>query len=246
MVFNRCVAGLALLAIAGFAQQPDPQAIERGRKQFEQACGFCHGNDATGARGPDLIRSTLVNRDKGGDLLGPVVRNGRVDKGMPAFSYSDAQISDLSAFLRDRLRAALASASVPRDYPVEKLLTGSADAGKQYFSSHCARCHSTTGDLAGIATKYSPINLEARFLYPRGKRSSVTVTLATGERVSGTLAHLDEFEVALRDSSGWYRSWPRETVKVDVNDPLEKHRELLQQYTDADVHNLFAYLETLK
>ena len=44
------------------AETPDP-AIERGHKQFEQACGFCHGSDATGTRGPDLVRSTLVAHD---------------------------------------------------------------------------------------------------------------------------------------------------------------------------------------
>jgi len=232
--------------MACLAQKPDPKSIERGRKQFEQACGFCHGNDATGARGPDLIRSSLVNRDKDGNLIGPVVRAGRVDKGMPAFAYNEAQMTDLSAFLHDRLRAALASASVPRDYPVEKLLTGNSATGKAYFAGHCAQCHSATGDLRGVASRYTPINLEARFLYPSGKRSTVTVTLPSGEKISGTLAHIDEFNVALRDGTGWYKSWPRENVKVEVNDPLEKHREMLHQYSDADVHNLFAYLETLK
>jgi cytochrome c oxidase cbb3-type subunit 3 len=137
---------------------------------------------------------------------------------------------------------------VPRDYPVEKLLTGNAAAGKTYFfgAGHCDTCHSPTGDLAGVAKKYTPINLEARFLYPGGGRRSVTVTTPSGEKVSGTLAHLDEFNVALRDGTGWYRSWPRDRVQVEVRDPIEKHRELLQKYTDADVHNLFAYLETLK
>lgn len=227
---------------------PDPKAVERGKKQFESACGFCHGNDATGSRGPDLIRSPIVNRDKEGELMGPVIKNGRPDKGMPAFDYTSAQLSDIAAFLHERLLAALRSASVPRDYPVEKLLTGNADAGKAYFfgDGRCDTCHSPTGDLAGIAKKYSPINLEARFLYPGGVRRSVTVTLASGEKVSGTVAHIDEFNVALRDGTGWYRSWPRDRVKVEVHDPLEKHRELLHKYTDADVHNIFAYLETLK
>src|SRR5215510_7747 len=61
----------------------DP-AVERGRKQFVQSCGFCHGADATGARGPDLLRSPLVAHDVKGDQIGEVIRNGRTDKGMPA------------------------------------------------------------------------------------------------------------------------------------------------------------------
>jgi cytochrome c oxidase cbb3-type subunit 3 len=238
----------ALFAVSSLAASPDPKAAERGKALFQQACGFCHGNDATGARAPDLVRSALVNRDEGGKLIGPAVKNGRPDKGMPAFAYTDAQLSDLAAFLHHQVKAALDSNSVPHDYPVEKLATGDAAAGKSYFYGvgRCDTCHSTTGDLAGIAKRYSPLNLESRFLYPRGARRTVTVTTPSGEKVSGTLAQMDEFNVALRDGTGWYRSWTRDQVKVEVRDPLEKHRALLYQYTDTDIHNLFTYLETLK
>jgi cytochrome c oxidase cbb3-type subunit 3 len=246
-----CLAGIILLmpgTVPALCQRPKNEAVDRGKKLFESACGFCHGNDATGARGPDLIRSALVNHDQGGNLIGPVVKNGRIDKDMPAFAYNNSQISDLAAFLHDQTQVALHSASVPRDYPLEKLLTGDASAGKAYFfgAGHCDTCHSPTGDLAGIAKKYTPINLEARFLYPGGTRRMVTVTLPSGQQVSGTLAQMDEFNVALRDGTGWYRSWRRDQVKVEVRDPMDKHRELLHQYTDVDVHNIFAYLETLK
>ena len=239
----------AIIAVSAFAAAPDPKAVERGKQQFQQACGFCHGPDATGGRGPDLVRSALVNRDQDGKLIGPAVKNGRPDKGMPAFDYTEAQLADLAAFLHAQVRAALDSNSVPRDYPVEKLATGTAAAGKEYLygAGHCDSCHSPTGDLAGIAKRYSPLNLESRFLYPRGARRSVTVTLPSGEQVSGTLAQMDEFDVALRDGTGWYRSWARGQVKnVEVHDPLDKHRELLYKYTDTDIHNLFTYLETLK
>jgi len=248
MLFRRNVLGVTVLAVAALAADPDPKAVERGRELFQQACGFCHGNDATGARGPDLVRSAMVSHDEDGNLIGPVIKNGREEKGMPAFAYTSEQISDLAAFLHAQTEVALHSNSVPRDYPVEKLLTGDPAKGKAYFlgAGHCNSCHSPTGDLTGVAKKYSPVDLEARFLYPRGKRPSVTVTVRSGEKVSGTLAHLDEFTVALNDSAGWHRSWARSQVKVDVRDPLEKHRELLSQYTDADIHNLFAYLETLK
>lgn len=243
----RCLLVIAVFALNVCAASPDPKA-ERGKQLFQQACGFCHGNDATGARGPDLVRSALVNRDKDGNLIGPAVKSGKPDKGMPPFAYTDAQIADLAAFLHQQLLAALNSSSVPGDYPVEKLATGDATAGKAYFFGvgHCDSCHSPTGDLAGIAKRYSPLKLEGRFLYPRGARRMVTVTLPSGEQVSGTLAQIDEFNVALRDSTGGYRSWPREQLKVEVHDPLEKHRELLYQYSDADIHNLFTYLETLK
>jgi cytochrome c oxidase cbb3-type subunit III len=249
--FRGCLAVLItfmLGAVPARAQKPANESVDRGRKLFQSACGFCHGNDATGSRGPDLIRSPLVNHDQGGNLIGPVIKNGRIDKDMPAFAYNNSQISDLAAFLHDQTQAALRSASVPRDYPIEKLLTGNAAAGKAYFfgAGHCDTCHSPTGDLAGIAKKYTPINLHARFLYPGGGGRMVAVTLRSGQKISGTLAQLDEFNVALRDGTDWYRSWPRDQVNVELRDPMDKHRELLHQYTDANVHDLFAYLETLK
>lgn len=234
---------------------PDP-AIERGRKQFEQSCGFCHGPDATGARAPDLVRSTLIAHDVKGDLISEVIRRGRPDKGMPPLPMTDEQVADIAAFLHARAKEALESASVPRSYPVEKLLTGNPEAGKAYFNGAggCKNCHSPTGDLAGIATKYSPIDLEARMLYPGRRRTAdntgihaiAIVTLPSGEQIKGQLVHADDFVIGLRDDSGWYRSFSRDRMKVEVQDPLTAHRELLDKLTQADVHNLFAYLQTLK
>src|SRR6266446_9223838 len=229
------------------AVSQDP-AIERGHKQFQQSCGFCHGSDATGGRGPDLVRSPLVAHDVKGDKIGEVIRLGRADKGMPAIPMTDQQVLDVAAYLHARAAEALRSAGVPKNYPLEKLLTGDPAAGKSFFNGAggCQGCHSLVGDLANIATKYSPIDLEARMLYPGGKPTIVVVTLPTGEEVKGPLAHADDFVIALRDASGWYRSFLRDTVKVELQDPLAAHRELLDKLTQADVHNLFAYLESLK
>jgi cytochrome c oxidase cbb3-type subunit 3 len=128
-------------------------------------------------------------------------------------------------------------------------LTGNAEAGKKLFygEGKCSNCHSPDKDLAGIAKKYPPMDLQAKFLYPEGSaRTTVTVTLPSGLEMSGELAHLDAFTVALRDAEGWYHSWPIHSVRVAVHDPLTAHRELLEKYSNVDVHNLFAYLETFK
>src|ERR1700732_549379 len=246
------VAIVFLIAISNSPARPqaDTQhpAIERGHKQCGQACGFCHGPDATGARGPDLVRSPLVAHDVKGDKIGEVIRLGRPDKGMPAMPMTDQQVLDIAAYLHARAAEALNSAGIPSMYPIEKLLTGDPEAGKADFNGAggCKTCHSPTGDLVAIATKYSPIDLEACMLYPRGQPTIAVVTLPSGGQVRGPLAHADDFVIALRDASGWYRSFLRDRVKVELQDPLAVSRELLDKLTQADVHNLFAYLEGLK
>lgn len=249
-------SGFILTMLLGFsgsmalAQAPSPELIAGGRKTFQQYCSFCHGPDATGARGPDLVRSALVAHDVDGNLIGEVIHSGRPDKGMPALPLNREQVTAIAAFLHDRALAALNSAEVPEQYPLSKLLTGNAEAGKEFFNGAggCKACHSPSGDLKGIAAKYSPLRLETQMLYPREPAAVTTVTVAlpSGERVHGRLVHLDEFTVALRDSSGWYRSFSRDRVRVEVRDPLAAHQKLLNVLTQQEVHDLFAYLETLK
>ncbi|HLW75904.1 MAG TPA: cytochrome c [Bryobacteraceae bacterium] len=241
------VSGVVLLA------QPQPKsdqaAVERGRSQFKSSCGFCHGDDATGNRGPDLIRSSSLAHDNNGDVLAPIIRNGRADQGMPAFAtLPAAQIADIVTFLHFQAYSALNSNSVPNDYPLAKLLTGNAEAGQKYFNGAggCSGCHSATGDLRGAATKYRPLELQQRFIYPsRGAVPTATVK-AGADTFEGRVVHDDEFEIAITAKDGWYRSWPRDQVQVEIHDPLAAHRALMTKYTDADIHNLFAYLETLK
>lgn len=229
----------------------DPAAIQRGQALFKSSCGFCHGNDATGARAPDLLRSAEVMHDDRGNVLGPFIRNGRPDKGMPSFAtMKDDEIADIVAFLHHQENAALHSNGVSRNYPLSRLLTGNAQAGKAYFfgAGGCSHCHSVTGDLAGIADKYSPVDLQQHIVYPRERKLHTTavVTLPDGTRFEGPVLHEDEFNIGITCQDGWYRSWPIADVKIEIHDPLAAHRELMNQYTDADMHNLFAYLETLK
>lgn len=229
----------------------DPAAVERGQTLFKSSCGFCHGNDATGARAPDLLRSPLVLHDDNGNLLGPTIRNGRPDKGMPSFTtMKDDEIAAIVAFLEYQANQALHSRRAGADYPAAKLLTGNAQAGKAYFdgAGGCSGCHSVTGDLAHVATKYSPIDLQQHMVYPSSKNApkTATVTLNDGTEYHGKVARQDEFNIALVCDDGWYRTFPDADVKISEKDPLEVHRELMQKYTDADLHNLFAYLETLK
>jgi cytochrome c oxidase cbb3-type subunit 3 len=196
-----------------------------------------------------------VNHDKDGDVIGPIVRNGRIDKGMPAFgagSLNDQKLAEIVAFLHARTIEARHSAGVRSDYPLAKLLTGNAQEGKAYFNGvgGCSGCHSVDGDLKGIASRYQPLELQQLFLYPGPTGSptdrTATITLPSGKTVVGGVVHLDEFSIDIRDNDGWYHSWNRKDVQINLKDPLAAHRELLSKYSDDDVHNLFAYLETLK
>jgi cytochrome c oxidase cbb3-type subunit III len=230
--------------------------VKRGRDQFVKTCSFCHGANATGtSNGPNLILSTVVRHDDNGSQIGPVIREGRPDKGMPAFNLTDTEIADLATFLHSRMAASdLRSATHSMSgYSLDKLLTGKPEDGKTFFfgAGKCFTCHSPTGDLAGIAGKYPPVTLQARMLYPAGSREAgshetATVTDASGRQSKGPLVLLTNFDVAIHDTDGWYRSWPLESVTVHIEDPLGAHLALLPKYTDADMHSVFAYLESLK
>ncbi|MGH9582529.1 MAG: c-type cytochrome, partial [Bryobacteraceae bacterium] len=176
-----------------------------------------------------------------------VVHNGRPEKGMPAFQIPDSEIRQIAAFLHAEMKqAASVSQHMPSQYPLKKLLVGNAAEGKSYFEKHCASCHSPQGDLAHIASKYSPFDLQTRIAFPAGDPPELTVKDRTDRVFKGKQVYADAFFVSLKDSNGWLHTWPRNKVTITVHDPLAAHEALLKQYTDKDVHNLFAYLETLK
>jgi cytochrome c oxidase cbb3-type subunit 3 len=268
-------AGLAFVAPTGASAQgrgqaspasvrpaapPVPQSyprdqVEAGRTRFAAQCGFCHGRDAAGGEGgTDLTRSALVGEDVRGDRIRPLLRSGRPEKGMPAFSLPDADLVAIVAFIHDQRAEAASATGGRRAVDVADLQTGNAEAGKRYFDGACARCHSAAGDLKGVATRYQGLPLLQRMLYPgsgRGagpapKPPAVRVTLRDGQVVSGTLAHRDEFTISITDAGGWPRSWPANQVTFTVDDRLQAHVEQLGKYTDADIHDVLAYLQTLR
>ena len=187
--------------------------------------------------------------------MAPVVRSGR--PGMPKFTLSDDQIADIAAFVHT-FRAAGYDES--RLKPAS-IIVGDAKAGEAFFMAKCASCHSAAGDLRGIATRIADQRmLQQTWLMPgsgagrsgpppvRVPPPTVTVTLASGEKVEGTLNRIDDFTVALTMADGTRRTFQTEgnVPKVEVHDPLQPHRDLLRTYSDTDIHNVTAYLVTLK
>src|SRR5499426_1446516 len=236
----------------------DPTAIARGKALYSVNCQFCHGADTRGGDGgPSLLRSGLVLDDKNGELIAPVVQNGRTDRGMPKFQFTSEQVADVAVFIHTFKAAGYDESRVKPP----SIVVGDAKAGQAFFNAKCASCHSTTGDLKGLASRITDERLfQQTWLMPgsgagRGgpppvtmKPTTVTVTLASGEKVTGTIDRLDDFVVSLTTADGTHRSFriAGDTPKVEVNDPLQPHKDLLRVYTDADIHNVTAFLWTLK
>jgi cytochrome c oxidase cbb3-type subunit 3 len=235
-------------------QSYSAEQVQAGQVRFASQCGFCHGRDAAGGEtGPDLTRSNLVAEDSRGDKIGAVVRAGRSDKGMPAFDMNDTDLGAIVAFIHDQKTKAESLGGGRRSVDLSDLQTGNAEAGRTYFSGAggCTRCHSATGDLAGIANRFQGLPLLQRMLYPTGGRpatrpAKVTVTLPSGESLSGAVNSRDEFTIVMTDAAGMRRSFATADVKFTIDDPLSAHFDLLGKYTDDDMHNVFAYLQTLQ
>jgi cytochrome c oxidase cbb3-type subunit III len=234
----------------------DPNAVARGKVLFDVNCSFCHGADARGGDdGPNLLRSELVLEDKNGESIGPVLLNGR-DRGMPKFTFTTGQISDVAAYIHS---FPVSSRTGPGNI---NIVVGNAKAGEVFFNTKCASCHSVTGDLKGLATKYTdPKALQQTWLLPgSGGRlggagtvrtappMTAVVTLPSGEKVEGKLDRIDDFVVSLTLPDGTHRSFVTEgnTPAVAIRDPLQAHKDLLRTYADSDIHNVTAFLVNLK
>jgi len=245
------------------ASQPPPKTvipqtypleqIQAGSLRFTSQCGFCHGRDAAGGEtGPDLTRSKLVADDNRGDKIGPLVRAGRPDQGMPSFTLSDTDLAAIVAFIHDQKTKSEALGGGRRSVDAADLATGNADAGRLYFNGAgaCSGCHSVTGDLAGVASRYQGLALLQRMLYPSGRpapaRPKVTLSLPSGQTVVAPLAGDDEFTIVIIDPSGARQTFEKSAVKFKIDKPLSAHFDQLGKYTDEDMHNVFAYLNTLR
>ena len=235
---------LAALVLPSPALAQDP--VARGADIYiRKGCLGCHGASGRGGVGPQLARTPLTL-----DAFLNQLRNPRGN--MPPFNLSDTDLMAMVAFIHDQKTQAESAVGGRRSVDVSDLQTGNATAGKKYFDTACTRCHSATGDLAGIAARVQGLQLLQRMLYPGGpprdpkRAAQVTVTLANGQTVTGRLTYRDEFTIGLTDASGWYRSWPTRQVRFTVDDPLQAHVDQLGKYTDADMHDVLAYLQTLR
>jgi cytochrome c oxidase cbb3-type subunit 3 len=253
--------------VPGQKRQPgDPAQIARGKLLFEINCRACHGADLRGGDlgGPNLLRSQVALADQDGELIVPIIQGSRQKMGMPAIGISPADAKAVAAYVRSVIGTIGVQGKPPDEgRPAPSILVGNASEGKAYFAVKCSGCHSATGDLRGLATKIPDQKmLQTAWVsgHERGEDSDAppgtptrrtvmaTVTLPSGENVEGQLVHIDDFLVTVRLADGTERSFDRkgDVPKVVVRDPMKTHRDLLSEYTDKDIHDVTAYLVTLK
>jgi len=243
----------------------DPVVIERGKTLYGVSCRGCHGADLRGGDmgGPNILRSQLVRSDEDGELIMPIIQGGRQSAGMPAIAMSVPDMKAVAAYLRSVITTVGRQGTPPSiGVSAPSILVGDASAGQTYFAAKCSGCHSATGNLSGIATRIpDPKTLQNTWVNGgragRGAASTsdvsariptVTVTMPSGEVAEGRLVRMDDFLITLARADGSLRTIRRDVdgLKVDVRDPMKAHRDLLGAYTDKDIHDVTAYLVTLK
>ena len=254
----------------------DPAAHDRGRALCASHCIDCHGSQARGSdTGPNIIRTKVVNFDRSaavaGSVLGPFLKAGHPTQSQkPSASFTDEEVVALANFLRQRVNDTMRGSPL---FTVGDIVVGDPKAGEAYFNGEggCATCHNaSTRSLAGVATRIpAPVDLQQRMLFPGGggrgrgrgarggppgaeasvDRNAITVTVApaSGSVVSGVLVEESDFYITLRESDGTVRVVRRAPgMKVTKTNPLQAHIDLLDRISDTQIHDLVAYLETLK
>jgi cytochrome c oxidase cbb3-type subunit III len=233
----------------GLGAEPDKAAAARGAPLFQQNCGFCHGPQARGAEGPNLITSDVVLGDDHGEHLVPFLKKGRPEKGMPSFaSVADDQLKDIAEFLHLQVEEVANRGT----YHVLNILVGDAARGQAYVSANCMSCH-TADTFAHIASKFrSPDLLQRSWVWPARPTDNslaitATVKTADGGTISGRVTQVSDFRVTLVDSDGQTHVIDRVPgVDVQMKDPLAPHQAMIMTLKNDDMHNVTAYLETLK
>lgn len=251
----------------------DPAVLARGKALYSGSCASCHGADARGGQlgGINLLRSQLVFNDKDGELIIPVVQNGRPGTQMPPMPIPPDDIKAIAAFVHDlQSKGSNQGGPPPGEEVALNIVVGDAKAGAQYFAAKCGTCHSATGDLQGVGARYEPRTLQNVWVsggtarargqgVPGGgsgggrgpqdrQATTAVITLPSGEKVEGRLVRVDDFLVGIVQADGTQRSFRRDgdVPKVEIKDPLAGHRALLGALTNKDMHDVTAYLASLK
>jgi cytochrome c oxidase cbb3-type subunit 3 len=238
----------ATRAFLGLGTPPDKVAAGRAAPVYQQNCAFCHGPQARGATAPSLVTSDLVLGDDHGEHLAPFLKSGRPEKGMPAFSQlTDQQRTDLAEFLHQQVEDVANRGA----YRLQNIVVGDAAKGKTYVTAHCMSCHSSA-TFAHIAGKFRTADqLQRGWVWPRPADNTLAITAtvksADGAVLSGRVTQVSDFRITLISSDGQTHILDRVPgVDVALKDPLAPHQAIADTLANDDMHNVTAYLESLK
>lgn len=233
----------------GLGAAPDAVAVGRGGPIYAQNCAACHGPDARGGIGPNLLYSNLVLDDDHGEKIAPFLAVGRPEKGMPPFpTLADRERRDIAEFLHQQVENYANRGTYKNTNDV---MTGNAVSGAAFFRANCVACHAASGDMKGVAARYRPLDLQRNAIFPARENHPTravraTVTTPAGA-VEGRVTKIDDFTITLVDASGAERAFRREPgVTVTLKDPLQWHKDFSWRVKDAEMTDLVTYLGTLK
>jgi mono/diheme cytochrome c family protein len=239
-----------------------PDVVVRGKGLYEANCASCHASDLRGGpNGTNLLRSGTALSDQHGELVGAAI-----GKHNPPLTLASTDSVAIAEYIHSIHATMSGQGSPPGRYPTGielNVLVGDAQAGEKTFAAFCSNCHSVTGDLKGIASKFS----DARALqngWISGSTSAfgggrggggagrpAIVTMADGSKIEGTLVRKDDFLVVLILPDGTRKSIARNNgiPKVDVTDPKDPHKRMVLELDDPQnrrMHDVTAYLWTIK
>ena len=250
---------------SGFPQYtralPSEDVLARGKSLYDANCASCHAADLRGVlakNGPNLLRSTETFSDKDGELI-----SASLAKHNPVVNLPQTDTSAIASYIHSIQATMGAQGSPPGRNPVGltyNVLVGDPKAGATAFGTLCASCHSVTGDLKGIGTKYDdPKTLQNTWVSGGGGGGrggggggqQATVTLANGQKFEGRLVRRDDFLVIVTLADGTRKSFARDNgvPQVEVKDPQEAHKKMMLAMDDPDnknMHDITAYLATIK
>ena len=257
----------------GFTQFTRPIASQdvlvRGKALYETNCATCHAVDLRGTadgKNPNLLRSGVALRDQHGELIGATF-----SKHKAPITLIQADAVAIAEYIHSVHATMGGQGSPPGRNPTNvtlNVLVGDPKAGEEAFTTMCGSCHSVTGNLKGIASKFpDPRALQNGWVSGssgggggRGGRGGggggglpAVVTLADGTRLEGTLVREDDFLVILTLSDGTRKSMARTNgvPRVEVKDPRAGHVETIVKLAHMDtqskmMHDITAYLWTIK
>ena len=228
------------------AQHDTAADLLDGGRAYSERCATCHGPNGDLVPNIDFSRGQFRRTLTDADLVG-IIRQGIPNTPMPATSVTEAQASQIVAYLRS-LAAGKSTAAI----------AGNAVRGKTVFDArgNCTSCHSVGGvgarkapDLANVGAVRRAPELERALLEPQAdvqpNHRSYRVVLQDGTTVTGRLLGYDTFHIRMLDAREELRSFAKSDLKSHgfADSPMPSYKNTL---TPQELADIVSYLSSLR